>query len=530
MGDALTIVAGTFAVGLIILALACTNIANLLLARAAARQREMSIRAALGGSRTRLVRLWLVDSLWLSLAGGVLGLLVAWGMLDAAVAFKPPALIGHAAAPTLPLDFRLDLRVLLFAIGLSVSTAVVIGLVTGLHGSRPRLERFAPGFNLRSGIIALQMALALILLIPCGLFVRSWRNASSVAPGFTANNVLLLPISTDQAGVRVQKPAGFDQQLAERVSALPGVDAATVMDPVPLWFGGSFARFASDDGQQTSGDQIGYARVGTRYFETVGIQLLAGRAFTSADVESAPRVAIVNETMARHLWPGGALGRYLRHRGNTIQVVGIARDAKYLSLAETARPWVYLPIAQAPTNNPSLSLGVRTSGDSTRIIPAIEREVRALVPNWPPFQFRTIDEGLKLQQALPRAGASLLGSLGAFGLLLAAIGLYGVMAYVVTQRSQEIGIRLALGAPVRSVITLIVRQGMAVCLAGGAIGMVVAFVATRWLDSLLYEVSASDPATFMTVPLVLAAVALLACYIPARHAARVNVLQALRRD
>ena len=262
----------------------------------------------------------------------------------------------------------------------------------------------------------------------------------------------------------------------------------------------------------------------------MGIQLLAGRAFTSAEVESAPRVAIVNETMARHLWPGGALGRYLRHRGNTIQVVGIARDAKYLSLAETARPWVYLPIAQALTNNPSLSLGVRTSGDSTRIIPAIEREVRALVPNWPPFQFRTIDEGLKLQQALPRAGASLLGSLGAFGLLLAAIGLYGVMAYVVTQRSQEIGIRLALGAPVRSVITLIVRQGMAVCLAGGAIGMVVAFVATRWLDSLLYEVSASDPATFMTVPLVLAAVALLACYIPARHAARVNVLQALRRD
>jgi predicted permease len=413
-----------------------------------------------------------------------------------------------------------------------VSTAVAIGLVAGLQGSRPGVRRFAPGLNLRSGIIALQMALALILLIPCGLFVRSSWNAASVAPGFNADNVLLLPISTEQGGVRVQKPAGFDQQLADRVSALPGVEAATLMDPVPLWFGGNTAMFAADDGQQTApAERIGFSRIGTRYFEAVGIPVLAGRAFTSADGESAAPVAIVNETMARRLWRGRSpLGQYLRHGETAIQVVGIARDAKYLNLAETSRLWLYLPIAQEPTNNPTLSLAVRTPGDPMRIAPAIEREVRALVPSWPAFQFRTLDEGLKLQQALPRAGASILGSLGAFGLFLAAIGLYGVMAYVVRQRTQEIGIRLALGAPVRNVVVLIVRQGLAVCLAGGGVGLAVAFVVTRWLDSVLYGISAADPVTFIAVPLALVGVAVLACYIPARHAASVDVLQVLRRE
>ena len=527
-GDALAIGAGVLAVGLIVLALAGTNVANLLLARAAARQREMWIRTALGGSRARLIRLWVLDSVLLSSSAGALGLLVARWMLDAAVAFKPPVHVGHAAAPTLPLEFRLDLRVFLFAIGLSLSTALAIGLVAGLQGSRPGVKRFAPGFNVRSGIIALQMALALFLLIPCGLFVRSALNASSVAPGFITDNVLLLPISTNQAGVRVEKPPGFDQQLAERVSALAGVEAATVMDPVPLWFGGNTAHFAAGDGPP---ERIGFARIGTNYFETLGIPLLAGRGFTSADGESAPPVAVINETMARRLWPGAsALGEYLRHGGTAIQIVGIAEDVKYSSLAETSRLWVYLPIAQEPTNNATLSLAVRTSGDATRIIPGIEREVRALVPNWPAFQFRTLDEGLKLQQALPRAGASILGSLGAFGLLLAAIGIYGVLAYVVGQRTQEIGIRIALGARAGDVIALIVKQGMAVCLTGAAIGFALAAVATQFLNSVLFGIGTTDPATFIGVPLVLTAVALLACYIPARHAASVNVLEALRRD
>jgi predicted permease len=353
-------------------------------------------------------------------------------------------------------------------------------------------------------------------------------NAASVAPGFNPTNVLLLPISTDQGGVRVQKPPGFDQQLADRVSALPGVEAATVMDPVPLWFGGNSAMFAADDGPP---HRVGFARIGTKYFETLGIPLLAGRGFTSSDAASAPPVAIINETTSRRLWRGGnALGRYLRFRDTAIQVVGVAKDAKYLNLAETSRLWVYLPITQEPTNNPTLSLAVRTAGDSMRFAPAIEREVRALVPNWPAFQFRTLDEGLKLQQALPQAGASLLGSLGAFGLLLAAIGLYGVLAYVVRQRTQEIGIRIALGARARDVITLIVKQGMAVCLTGGAIGFGIALVAAQWLDSVLLGISTADPVTFIGVPLVLAGVALLACYIPARQAATINVLESLRRE
>jgi predicted permease len=527
--DAVIIGSGAFVLGLMVLALACTNIANLLLARAAARQREMAIRTALGGSRVRLIRLWVVDSLLLCSTAGGLGLLVAGWILGAAVGFKLPVEIGQPALPTL--NFHLDLRVFVFAIGLSLFTAVAIGLVAGLQGSRPGVKRFAPGFNLRSGIIALQMALALILLIPCGLFVRSALNASSVAAGFNTDNVLLLPVSANQAGVRVQKPPGFEQQLADRVSALPGVEAATLMDPVPLWFGGNNAHFSIDDGPSASAHRLAWSRIGTKYFNTLRIALLAGREFTAADSDSAPRVAIVNETMARRFWSdGNALGRYIRHGKAPIEVVGIVRDAKYRTLAETAQPFVYLPLAQEPSSNLTLSLAVRTSGDPMLLAPAIEREVKALMPNWPMFQFRTLDEGLKLQQALPGVGASILGSLGAFGLLLAAIGLYGVMAYVVRQRTHEIGIRLAIGAQIRDVIALIVKQGMAVCAAGGAIGMVIAFVAAQFLDSVLYGISASDPITFITVPLVLIGVALLACYLPARQAAGVDVLRALRRE
>jgi predicted permease len=277
--------------------------------------------------------------------------------------------------------------------------------------------------------------------------------------------------------------------------------------------------------------RIGFSRVGPGYFETLRLPLLLGRGIRPSDTASAPLVAIVNETMARRCWPGAsALGERLRHGDDIIEVVGVARDAKYLSLGEQAQPRLYVPVAQDPSDNPSLSLAVRTTGDPMALTDGIEREVKALLPTWPAFHFRTMDEGLQLQRLLPRLAATLLGALGACGLLLAAVGVYGVMAYVVRQRRQEIGIRLALGSPVSSVIALMMRQGMTVCLVGAAAGIAMALVATRFLASVLYGVGAADPLTYLVVPLTLLAVALLACYVPARDVTRLNAVEALRGD
>jgi macrolide transport system ATP-binding/permease protein len=534
--DALAIGGAAFAVGLLVLALACMNVTSLLMARAAARQKEMAVRMALGGNRWRLVRGWLIDSFLISLFAGAAGLIVAAWMIDLVVAFKPPVEIGQAQAPTLALTFDLDLRVFAFALGLSTLPALFMGLVSGLQASSPRAlrhmkmdRRFAPGFNLRSLIIASQMALSLVLLIPCGLFVRSWLNASVIDPGFATDRVLLLPISADQSGVRVQKPPGFEQALIDRVAALPGVEAVTAMDPVPLWFGWN-AAFYTIDG---SGEQarLNYARIAPGYFDTLKIRLLRGRDFTRFDTASAPPVVIVNETMARRYWPdGNAVGAKIRRGESVMEVVGVAHDAKYATLAEDSEPFLYQPLAQEPSSNLTLSLAVRTTGDPLANRDPIQREVRALIPSWPAFQFRTLAEGLQLQQQLPRFSATLLGVLGSLGLLLASVGLYGVMTYVVGQRTHEIGIRLALGSPVIRVIALMVRQGMTVCVAGAAVGMAAAMAVSQLLTSVLYGISPADPLTLVLVPLLLIGVGLLACYLPARHAARVNPLEALRLE
>jgi len=541
--EVLAVGGGAFAVGLLVLLLACTNVTNLLMARVAARQHEMSVRLALGSSRVRLMRLWLTETSLLSLAAGIGGLFVASWLLALIVGFELPTPIGQVAEPALPLEFSLDASVFAFTFGLSALTSLFVGLLTGLHLSRQGAmrviknarmtdRRFAPGFNLRSTVIALQMALSMLLLIPCGLFVRSWLNASTMAPGFSAENVLLLPISANQTGIRVKTPPGFELQLAERVAKSAGVEAATVMDPVPLWFGGSFAHF-SIEGDHGPGalQRMGFARVAPGYFETLRIPLVAGRDFSASDASSAPWVAIINETMARRLWPDrSAIGQRVRGLDHVIEVVGIARDAKYLSLAERAQPWVYVPLAQASSNNTTLSLAVRATGDPMRLRTAIEREMKALVPAWPAFQFRTLDESLQVQQLLPRLGATLLGVLGAFGLLLAAMGTYGVMAYVVRQRAHEIAIRLALGSPTVRVLALIIKQGMVVCVVGATAGLGMALVAAQLLGSVLFGVGALDPLTYVAVPALLLGVAFLACYVPARQITKTNAVEVLRQE
>jgi macrolide transport system ATP-binding/permease protein len=534
--DAVAIGGAAFGVGLLVLALACMNVTSLLMARAAARQKEMAVRMALGGSRWRLVRGWLIDSFLISALAGAAGLVVAAWMIDFVVAFKPPVEIGEAQTPTLALTFDLDWRIFAFAFGLSTLPALFMGLVSGLQASSPRAlrhmkmdRRFAPGFNVRSFIIASQMALSLVLLIPCGLFVRSWLNASVIDPGFATDRVLLLPISSNQSGVRVQKPPGFEQELIDRVAALPGVEAVTAMDPVPLWFGRNAAFYTIERNGVEA--RLNYARIAPGYFDTLGIRLLRGRDFTRSDTASAPPVVIVNETMARRYWPdGNAVGSTIRRGESVMEVVGVAHDAKYASLADVSEPFLYQPLAQEPSSNLTLSLAVRTAGDPLAFRDPIQREVRGLIPSWPAFQFRTLAEGLELQQQLPRFSATLLGVLGLLGLMLAAVGLYGVMTYVVGQRTHEIGIRLALGSPVVRVITLMIKQGMTVCVAGAAVGMAAAIAVSQLLTSVLYGVSPADPLTLVLVPLLLMGVGLLACYIPARRAASVNPLEALRLE
>ena len=276
--------------------------------------------------------------------------------------------------------------------------------------------------------------------------------------------------------------------------------------------------------QASEGPQrVGFSRVAPDYFRTLKLPLLRGRDFTSSDLAAASApVAIVNETLARRFWPDGdALGKRIRSRKTLIEIIGIAADAKYLTLADASRPWLYRPNhteSRPDSENPALSLAVRASGDPAHLRAAIRREVQHLVPDWPVFQFRNLSEGIELQRLVPRVGATLLGVLGTFGLILAAIGVYGVVAHAVTQRTREIGIRIALGAQHCDVMLLIIRQGMTVCTIGAAVGIVLALAVSQVLGSLLYGIGASDPPTYLTVVAVLLAVALLACYLPARRA------------
>jgi predicted permease len=329
--------------------------------------------------------------------------------------------------------------------------------------------------------------------------------------------------------VRVKKPEGFDAELMARVARLPGVESATAMDPVPLWYGENASFFSID--ADSSRARLGFSRIGPQYFATLRIPLLHGREFVPTDTRTSPGVVIVNETMARQFWPdGAALGHQVREGNDGYEVVGVVRDSRQTSLAERARPWVYRPLTQEPTDNPSLSLAVRFSGDPSKIREQVQREALALVPAWPVFHFRALDEGLALQRLVPRLGATLLGVLGAIGLLLAAIGMYGVTAYVVKQRTREIGIRLALGSPVPRVVALVMRQGMGVCATGAAVGIALALSVSRFLDRVLVQTASADLLTYAAVTSILLVVALLACYLPSRAVACTHPLDALRDE
>jgi predicted permease len=532
------------ALGLIgmVLLIACANVANLLLARAITRRREIGIRLALGASRFRLIRQLLTESVMLSVTGGCLGLLVAFWATDWMQSFIP------VLPYTIALDFSPDTRALSFTLLISVMTGIVFGLAPALQASNPDVvpvlkgETLAPRhgfrrFTLRNLLVISQVALSLVVLVCGGLFVRSARAARAIDPGFTTDNVLAVSLNPSLVGYTEEQGKQFYQRLVERVEALPGVQSANVSSLLPLGDSTSSRGPILAEGQEepppgSEGGNVLCNFVGPKHFETLQISLLQGRDFTWRDDMGAPGVIIINETLARRLWPGqNPLGKRLRvgdAKSPYLEVIGVAKDGKYRSLGEEPKPYMYFPVLQR--YRPALTLLVRTAGDPRSLVGGIRQQVQALDPKLPIYEIKTMKEHMTYALWAIHLGASLSTTFGLLALMLAATGLYSVMAYSVSQRTKEIGIRMALGACRRDVLKLVTGQGMTLALVGVVIGLTVAFFVTRILSSLLYGIGTTDAAIFIGIPLLLAAVALVACYIPARRATKVDPMVALRYE
>jgi predicted permease len=534
----------TLALALIgmVLLIACANVANLLLARAITRRREIGIRLALGASRLRLIRQLLTESVMLSMLGGTLGLLLAFWATDWMQGFIP--VIPY----TIAFDFSPDIRALSFTLVVSVLTGVIFGLAPALQASNPDVVPVLKGetptaghgwrrLTLRNLLVISQVALALVVLVCGALFIKSARNARAIDPGFTTSNVLAVSMNPSLLGYTEEQSKQFYRQLVERVEALPGVESASVSSLLPLGDSASSRGPVVAEGQQEpplGNESVNILAnfVGPKHFETLQTPLLAGRDFSWRDDQSAPAVIIVNETLAARYWPGeSALGHRLRvgdEKTPYREVVGVAKDSKYRSIGENPKPYMYLPIMQ--NYRPTLTLVARTAGDPAALVGGVRREVQALDPRLPIYDIKTMKEHMTYALWAIQMGASLSTAFGLLALLLAATGLYSVMAYSVSQRTREIGIRMALGAQASDVLKMVTRQGMTLALVGVGLGLTVTSVATRILSSLLYGVSATDLVIFVGIPMLLAAVALLACYIPARKATKVDPMVALRYE
>jgi len=526
-----------------VLLIGAANVANMLLARAAARQKEMAIRTALGAGRWRIVRQLLTESMLLSVTSGTLGLLVAiWG-IDLLLALSP------ADLPRVK-EITIDLRVLGFTLGVSLLTGILFGLLPALQASRPNLnERLKTGGRsassgisrqrVRSFLVVGEIALSLVLLIGAGLLIKSFLRLQSVNPGFNSKNVLTMQL--DLSGPNYKKGAqviAFHDQLLERIKGLPGVQYASTRSFVPIASDASFAYLLFHiEGRQpdeSEGSVAFYNAVSPDYFQTMMIPLRRGRAFNERDLRGSQNVAIVNETLARRYFGDqDAMGKRITLEDHPkeedwITVVGMVGDTKPRELHSEPVAELYMPYDQQP--EPGMSLMIRYLNDGTGVAAAVRKEVLALDKNQPVYSIRTLDSVLSESVATPRFRTLLLGVFAAVALILAGVGIYGVISYAVSQRTQEIGIRMALGAQAADVLTLIVKGGMTLALIGVALGLAGAFALTRLMTTLLFSVRPTDLATFAIVSAGLIVVALFACFIPARRATKVDPLVALRYE
>jgi predicted permease len=519
-----TILALVFgALGLVLL-IACANVANLLLARAAGRRREMGVRVALGAGRGRLVKQLLSESALLSVAAGVLAMLFSLWTTDILKAFQPPG--DPRFAPNLSPDWR----VITFTMLLALATAFIFGLAPALQASKPDVIAALKGESqggrrsrLRTALVVSQVALSLVLLLSAGLLLRGFERALGMDPGFSSAQVLVVPLDLHLAGYDPERATGMVRQLEESLKTVPQVRSVSFAQIVPV--GGKLMSLFMSPNPGERPRAISFNVVTPDYFQTLGIPLVAGRPFDARDRKQSKEVAIINETMARQFFSGNsALGQ--RFGENRIEVVGIAKDSRYLRLGETPRPHFYRPLAQEP--RAELTLLVAAGGTPATALPQVRRIVESLDPKLPILGARTMAEQVRLSLWDSQQGATLAGAFGVTALILTAIGLYGVISYAVGRRTREIGIRMALGASRREVSKMVLRESFVLVAIGVAFGAAGAAAAGQVLRKFLYGVSPADPLAWAGVGGILVAVALLASWIPARRAARVDPMVALR--
>lgn len=526
-------------VGLVLL-IACANVANLLLAQAIARAREMAIRSALGAGRGRLIRQMLIESVLVALLGGGAGLVLAAWLASVMLALKPANL-------PIKIEVPVDWRVLAFALVASVITGIAFGLAPALRGTNSDVAQAlkddpsAGGHKkskLRSALAVSQIAVCTILLIGAGLCVRSLFNARSIDPGFDTQNVALATLDPGRMNYSDERGKAFYRSLIERVDALPGVTSASLAGYMPLATTQMMVRVGPEDRTVSAEGfpAVNFMEVGPDYFRTMGIPILRGREFTSQDRPDSPAVAIVNEELAKAFWPNrDPIGRRVAGQNGSdpkdrysIEVVGVVRTGKYRTLGEKPLPFLYRARDQAYHSRATLV--VRTTGDPRNLLPALRHEIQSIDPNMVPLDIGTTKEYMSLPLFPVQTAGLLLGAFGVLALILAVGGLYGVVAYTVSQRTHEIGVRMALGASRHAVVRMVLRHGLGLTLSGIAIGAAGAFGVTRGLASLLFGISPTDPATFLFVVTVLTGAAIAAAYIPARRAVRVDPLVALRHE
>jgi len=521
----------------LVLLIASVNVASMLSARAIARQREMAVRVALGAGRARLVRQLLTETMMLFTLGAIGGMGVAT-MATAALEQVP---IPTDAA--IVLELSPDPRVLAFALAISLATGLIFGLSPALQASRKdvtaQLREGSTGSGTRRrlmshALIVGQLAMSLVLLVGAGLFLRALQGGQKVNPGFQIAGVASVAFNTEAFGYDAVRGRAFYEALRESVRSIPGVEAVSFTDRLPLALSSSGATIDVDDAVNGAVDREGkvsvqLSQVDAGFFDVLQLPIRSGRAISSTDNAESPRVAVINETMARRLWPlGTAIGRSFRFGPERVTVVGVAQDAKYDHLAEATPSYVYF--ASAQNSRPDQWLVVRSAGDAAALAAAIERAVRAIDPLLPRPVVMTLTQTTSISLLPQRVAALVTGVLGAVGLLLATVGLYGLIAYSANRRTREIGIRVALGATRSDVLALVVREGMWLAGLGVVIGVVLAGAASQLLRSLLFDTSPLDVPTYAVMSLLFIAVAMLASYLPARRAASANPATALRSD
>jgi len=539
-GRLMVVIAGLF-LGLtaIVLLLACVNVANIMLVRSTTRERGMATRAALGAPRSRLVRQLLTESMLLALAGGAAGILLGY--------------LGSRALGSVDLhanlSFRvgLDWRVLAYALGAAILTGLIVGTVPALRAARGDLSAILRSGGrgmigahqrLRCALVVAQVGGSLMLLIIAGLFVRSLGAAQQTKLGFDPSHVLNLGMDPKEIGYSAAQNRAFYKTLIDDVRALPGVLSVSTAAAVPMGYVIKGDSLAIDGYQPPSGQpapNVSYNVISPDYFQTMRIPMARGRTFTDADDEKAQYVAIVNEVMAKHFWPNqDPLGRHFtmtREPKHSMQVVGIARDSRFLGVTLAINAHFYVPYAQHDEANSLETLQVRTAGAPELLIPEVERVVATVAPDLPVFDVETMTDALNTLAGLLifKIGAALAAAFGILGIILATVGVYGVISYVASQRTHEIGIRMALGAHSQDILRMILGQGIVIVGAGLTIGLAAAFSAAHVVRNFV-TVSATDPLTYLIVSATLTLVAVLACYIPARRATKVDPMVALRYE